>query len=76
MNKKKLLIRIKKKSQAARKEQNESAHKKTLKDAGQFSCPICPPWKGENKIKRSSGKHGAKKPKYKNKRVKREKENI
>jgi hypothetical protein len=65
---KKQLIRCVKKSKEAKEETNSSAHKKVLQIAGQMNCPICPPWKGENKIKRSQGKRGAKKPRYKDKR--------
>lgn len=67
MTKKKEIIRLVKRSKKARKELNEQAYNRIMKSAGQHSCPICPPWKGENTVSRKP-KYGSKKPKYKNKR--------
>ena len=67
MNKKQKYIRSVLRSKEAEQENNDTAFNKVLKQAGQHSCRICPPWKDENKVKRSSGKRGAKKPKNKHK---------
>jgi hypothetical protein len=69
MNKKKRIIRSTKKSKAAKKETNSTAHRKmSVSIGGQHDCFICPPWKGDNQVGASKAKRGSKKPKYKNKR--------
>lgn len=66
-NKKKELIRFTKRSKRAKDADNKEVYKKVMYTASQHDCPICPPWKGENRVHRIT-KHGTKKPKYKNKR--------
>jgi hypothetical protein len=67
VNKKQKFIRALRRSKDAKGENNPQAFNKVLQQAGQHSCKICAPWDGENKVKRTCGKRGAKKPKNKHK---------